>query len=516
MSENARRLLALFEGSPDAHGTYSAERATAVAGKVEIKSSAVTVRAPTTEELWDAHLAGKTPLGIIPLRGDDTIVWGCGDIDDYSVNHAEMVAKIKRYDLPLILTKSKSGGAHLFLFLSSPTPPAVVQVWLRHQMARLGYGDAEVFPKQTKILREKGDTGNWIVMPYLGQTQEAIRPNGGAMTTEEFIREAERLRVSPDKLSVDHWHPGKMQVNGHAPEPGKPLWDGPPCLEHLVQAGFPEGTRNKGLFALGIYCRKRWPDEWQVRLEHLNQSAMRPPLSADEVVATCRSLERKDYQYSCQDIPLVNHCNAPLCRTRLHGVGGGDGGTLPTISGLSVLETEPPIWFMDIGEERIELSTAQLMSYREFQVRCTEQLYQVMRTLKQDTWLRMVAKAMETVTRIEVAEDTTNLGQFREVLEEFCTNRTQGSRPEDMFSRRAFLSQEDGRYYFRIQDLQRQVDNSGMKLGRNSIVSRIKDLGGDKKFFNVKGKGINTWWIPQEQVQATPRTDPPSLKPEVM
>ncbi len=330
------------------------------------------------------------------------------------------------------------------------------------------------------------------------------------MTVQEFVREAERIRISPDRLKVEHWNPAKKN------EPGKPLWDGPPCLEHLVQAGFPEGTRNKGLFALGVYCRKRWPEEWQVRLEQFNQSAMRPPLPADEVVAICRSLDKKEYNYQCSDIPLVNHCNSPLCKTRPYGINGGDGGTIPEISGLSVLETEPPIWFMDIGEDRIELSTVQLMNFRDFQLKCVERLHLVMRSLKQDTWHRMVGKAMEKVSRIEVAEDTTELGAFREVLEEFCTNRTQGSRPEDMFSKRAYWSEEEGRFYFRIQDLQKQVEKTGTKMGRNAIASKLRDLGGDKKFFNVKGKGLNTWWIKDDQVTATPKVDPPALKPEVM
>lgn len=515
MSEESRRLLSLFEGSPDAHGTYSIERTTAVAGKVEIKSSALTLREPASEKLWDEHLAGKTPLGVIPLRYDDTIVWGCGDVDDYTVNHAELVEKIRALDLPLVLTKSKSGGAHLFLFLSSPASPAVIQVWFRHQMARLGYGSAEIFPKQTKILRDKGDLGNWIVMPYLGQTQESIRPSGGSMTVVEFIREAERIRISPDQLAVEHWHPGKMNGAGK-PEKGKPLWDGPPCLEHLVSAGFVQGTRNKGLMGLGVYCKKRWPTEWQVKLEQFNQSAMRPPLPSDEVAGIIKSLDKKTYNYSCNDIPLVNHCNSPLCKTRQHGIDGGDGGTIPEISGLSVLETEPPLWFMDIGEERIELTTDQMLNFRQFQFVCVEKLHQVMTHLKQETWSRMLGRAMASVSRIEVAEDTTELGAFREIVEEFCTNRTRGSRPEDMFSKRAFYSEEEGRFYFRIQDLQKMVDRNGMKMGRNLIASRLRDLGGDKKFFNVKGKGVNCWYIPHDQVAATPKVEPPALKPEVM
>lgn len=29
--------------------------------------------------------------------------------------------------------------------------------------------------------------------------------------------------------------------------------DGPPCLQALMRQGFPEGTRNNGLFNIGVY-----------------------------------------------------------------------------------------------------------------------------------------------------------------------------------------------------------------------------------------------------------------------
>ena len=513
MSEEARALLSLFEGSSEAHGTYRSEGTSALAGKVEIKSSARTIREPTTEELWDGHLRGETPLGVIPLRRDDTVIWACGDVDEYDVSHSELASKIKRLQLPLIVTRSKSGGAHVFLFLSSPTSPAVVQVWMRAQMAKLGHGSCEVFPKQTRILRERGDLGNWIVMPFLGKTQQAIRPAGGEMTVQEFIREAVRLRTSPSVLAMAP----QKHTNGSGEAHDVLVGDGPPCLQHLVAAGFPEGTRNKGLFALGIYCRKRWPQDWQRHLEEFNQTAMRPPLLSDEVQQVVQSLQKRDYQYSCQDIPLVSHCNAPLCRTRLHGI-GGEGGDIPSVSGLAVLETDPPIWFLDIGEERLELSTDELITYRLFQKVCIERLHQVWRTLKQDTWLRMVATAMQTVARIEVSSDVKSGGQFRELLEEFLTNRARGDRAEDLFSRRPWLSEEEDppRYYFRMQDLQRHVQRSGTQMSRSHMTSRIRELGGDRKFLNIKGRGLNTWWVEQDVVAAPPKIDPPPLRSEVM
>ena len=39
---------------------------------------------------------------------------------------------------------------------------------------------------------------------------------------------------------------------------------GPPCLQDLLSQGaLAEGGRNNGLFNIGVYLRKRYPEDWQ-------------------------------------------------------------------------------------------------------------------------------------------------------------------------------------------------------------------------------------------------------------
>ena len=65
-----------------------------------------------TDTLWQNHLEGKEPsLGIIPIRDDSTCSWGCIDVDTYPLEHNKIVEKIRRLELPLIVCRSKSGGA---------------------------------------------------------------------------------------------------------------------------------------------------------------------------------------------------------------------------------------------------------------------------------------------------------------------------------------------------------------------------------------------------------------------
>jgi hypothetical protein len=62
--------------------------------------------------------------------------------------------------------------------------------------------------------------------------------------------------------------------------------------------------------------------------------------------------------YTCKQEPLHSHCNKALCKTRKYGIGSGQG--TATIGGLTVVESEPPVWFVDVDGSRLELSTKQL------------------------------------------------------------------------------------------------------------------------------------------------------------
>ena len=55
----------------------------------------------------------------------------------------------------------------------------------------LGYEGSEIFPKQTEILVERGDTGNFLNLPYHNETKGlryAINDNGSSCTLEEFFQ----------------------------------------------------------------------------------------------------------------------------------------------------------------------------------------------------------------------------------------------------------------------------------------------------------------------------------------
>ena len=79
------------------------------------------------------------------------------------------------------------------------------------QMAKaLGYEGSEVFPKQTQIFMDRGDTGNFLNLPYHGGIRGlryAIKAGGEAASLESFYSiydEWVQTREQVENLKVKH------------------------------------------------------------------------------------------------------------------------------------------------------------------------------------------------------------------------------------------------------------------------------------------------------------------------
>ena len=108
----------IFEGLTIAYGQYQ-KGENGENGKQ--KGKAFIVRQQVTRELFENHIKGVGPaLGIIPITEKNNCKWGCIDIDQYTgFNHQELLDKIAEKKLPLVVCRSKSGGAHVFLFIKN-------------------------------------------------------------------------------------------------------------------------------------------------------------------------------------------------------------------------------------------------------------------------------------------------------------------------------------------------------------------------------------------------------------
>jgi hypothetical protein len=495
MEKLAEQFLDIFDGLDRAYGTYQINSSRADGKQI---GNAVTLRKPVTVDLWTQHLSGKQGIGIIPIKDNSHCKFGAIDIDVYTgLSIPNILKQVKHHNFPLVPCRSKSGGCHLFLFTSEEVPADILVNKLKEMAAILGYGNCEIYPRQTKILVERGDMGQWINVPYFNGVKGlryAIDENNAPISAEHFIQLVQAKRLSLQEL--------KNIIVSVKPD----LEDGPPCLQYLIAQGFPDGTRNDGLFNLGVYLLKSDPDNWKTKIEDYNLSYMMPPLKSMEVQGVVKSLEKKDYFYTCDKAPIVSYCNKALCMTRKYGIGIVG---VPVLSSLTKYNCTPPIWFVNVdGDRRLELITEDLQNQVRFQKRCIESLNFMPPIIPKNNWQQLMQKLLESVTIIEAPVDASPSGQLLEYLEKFCTSKAQAQVIDEMLLGKPFT--KNGRHFFRMSDFMAYLERQHFREFKvNKITSIIKqDLKAEHHFVILKGKGVNCWSIVEYKSQTESQSVP--------
>ncbi|MBV1830529.1 hypothetical protein HNW77_06435 [Komagataeibacter sp. AV436] len=199
-------MFRLFVGNDAGHGTYmaAASEPTPIGQKVEIKGTArtITTSGPTAD-LWQQHLNGTRPLGVIPVMPTGTCHWAGIDIDKYDMIHADIVKALAERNLPGIVCRSKSGGAHILFFFSEPINAGKVMAKLKGMVSDLGWPiETEVFPKQAVP-----NIGNWLNMPYFDAehgTRYAVGQDGRGLSLYQFLKTAEAGRITEAQFDTLH------------------------------------------------------------------------------------------------------------------------------------------------------------------------------------------------------------------------------------------------------------------------------------------------------------------------
>ena len=115
------KFINIFEGSYSAYGQTRKTEEFDERGKHKTRS--FIIKKTPTKQMFQEHLNGKDPaLGIIPINEENKCKWACIDIDLYNgFDHKELIKKIRQHNFPLLVCRSKSGGAHVFLFTDNFT-----------------------------------------------------------------------------------------------------------------------------------------------------------------------------------------------------------------------------------------------------------------------------------------------------------------------------------------------------------------------------------------------------------
>ena len=498
----------IFEGNNSAYGQLILSGATNDKGKADGK--AFIKRQPVTDNLWEDHLAGKDPaLGVIPINENNECKWGCIDVDVYNVDHLVLMRNIKGLSFPLVTFRSKSGGAHLFLFTKEFIPASLMQSKLKAMADALGYAGSEIFPKQTEILVERGDTGNFLNLPYHGGVRGlryAIKAGGEAASLESFYS------------IYDEWAQTREQVEEIVVKETKvqeAFEQGPPCLNKLAVDGFGEGSRNNSLFNIAVFCKKAFED-WENQVGQYNQKYMDPPLSYQEVQLVIKSVTKKGYdKYRCKEQPICGVCNAAKCRTKKFGVGFEEE-QMPELDTLTKITSNPPQWFLNVGGKRVELKTEQLHNPNLFAIAVLDQANVVSPIPKAQDWREVYLKTlMQNLQEIEPLESLDPINQIVNLLYDFTVNRPAARTKEDMLNKMSWT--DEGFTYFRMDDFYSFCKRNNWEMDKiktGNLIKTLKDIFEDEirmtlknqtpRVIKIKAMRKTKPEISQEKYQETP------------
>ena len=473
----------IFEGLTIAYGQY--QKGDVAANGNKQKGKAFIVRKNVSDDLWEKHLQGEGPaLGIIPITEDNTCRWGCIDIDEYNFDHSKLIQSIRTFNFPLIVCRSKSGGAHVFLFTKENIPASLMQSKLKQMSKVLGYEGSEIFPKQIEILVERGDTGNFLNLPYYNGTKGlryAINDIGSSCTLEEFY---ELYNVySRTKKEVE-----EIKIEEKKVEEAFSL--GPPCLNKLASTGFGEGSRNNALFNISVYYKQSSPDTWEDEIVKANIKYMTPPLSNSEVQQLIKSINRKGYdKYRCKDAPINSVCQSGLCRTKRFGVGFGEE-EMPILGNLTKYTSNPPQWFLDVGDKRIELKTEQLYSSPLFALACLDQANLVVPVPKAKDWKELFLKPMmQNLQQIEPLQSLDPINEITGLLQDWTTNRQSARTLDDIFNKLPFTEGEFT--YFRLEDFYAFCKKNNWEMDKiktGNLLKRLEDIFVEETRLRIKSQ----------------------------
>jgi hypothetical protein len=450
---SVKKLQELFIGLDRAHGTYAIDDS--IEGE-KVSGEAKTIATAPTEEMWQQHLDGTRSLGIIPICDDGTVRWAALDVDSYGTNVCATVNQfIKEHAIPFVVCRSKSGGAHVYVFFSEKIKATEVVKKLREFAKSMGYDGTEIFPKQIKL--EEGQYGNWLNMPYFQADitlRYAINRDGEQLDLDEFLALAKR-----NSLSRKQFRDLKVPTLEH------PFADGPPCCQHFSREGVSEGGRNAALLQMGVYAKIVNPDEYEDMVVEYNDKYINPPLPMRELTSTIfKSLGRRDYGYLCTQAPMAQVCNRPVCMRRKHGVGGAieerfemdidlqDLKKLVYMTPTGKVIDEPPEWEITVRGHVLRYeNVSHLMEQKKFGAQCIEKVNFYPQIIPQARWRNVIQNALDSCQTIEIPFELSPQSQTLEHLKDYLKQMSHAKNNAQLID--GLAMKVDGVYRFRLESL---------------------------------------------------------------
>ena len=496
MEKRVSQFKEIFLGLERAYGTFQPKDSLREDNKAE--GETWIRKKPLEDSLWQDHLEGAWPsLGIFPINDEDKCRWGCIDVDEYPLDHVSIAKKLAEKDLPFVVTKSKSGGAHIFLFFKDYVPASLVHNKLKELAAFMGLGNCEVFPKQERLLREGNqadwEVGSFLNMPYhngLEHTERyAFSGDGNVLSLEEFLKEVEKKSITQEDLK-------KLSLKKENSE----FADAPYCIEAYLTENktVQPGSRDNFLFQYAVYAKKKYGETYEEEVHKFHHKYFEDPLRPKEIEKIIKQADKKDWGYKCKDQPMCSFCNKSKCRIRKYGV--GDSNVVTDIGNvIQYGDNEDTIYHVTVNQEKtIGCTVEELYDQHKFRKKCLVKLGSMPSMMKREDWDYYITDIVSKAIKVKSEFEMTPEGEFRNILNRYISNQSNAMDIDDILNGQCLVDDEEKKVFFRMDQLQEYMRNRRYNvLTSNQMGIFLRNLGGDysKRKLNNKG-GQLVWWVP--------------------
>lgn len=446
----AEKFMTLFRGNNEAYGYYK------ITGEEQdrnkLTGTASTKSKPVDVKQWKEHITGIAGVGIIPITPENNCCWGCIDIDVYPINHKEILTKFKEFKIPIVVCRSKSNGAHCFLFTKNWVAAKDMRKLLTRLAINIGHAGREIYPAQDTLKRNSNGIciGNWLNMPYFNLNTRTcvVLDKQKDLTPDEFLDYVDKQKLDGKQFEelLKEW----CSNNNAHQDISEDLKGAPPCIQTILKRGIIHGEKNTIAFNCGIYAKKRYNLDWSAKLDDLIDNHSTDKIKSRELEVVKASLQStKDYKYQCKKEPLRSFCNSAVCVCKEFGIDASE--HMPSLRNMRVVMTDPKVFYLDSDYGTIELTTDDTETLTSFRKKFCEQLVKRLPPIKNAEFGNMMTSLMDNVIHIEPPKDTDTKTIIFSALKEYLVNRISEKR-EVLKEPNGVYSASDGFVYFKLND----------------------------------------------------------------
>lgn len=394
-----RQFHELFAGRDDVYGQWTPPSTDVTSERGKVGGDYSFPTAPVTKELYQQHLMGTKSLGIVPLMKNHTVNFFAIDIDQYKDDrlHQEVAHRVEMLGLPLMLCRSKSGGIHLYCFLSSPLSAKIARAAAQEMLSALSLPEStEIFPHSD---RSEGHS-KFINLPYFGNTRRYMGRDGSTPhSVREFLKVANDLLVDPVEFD-----PSQRNQQHEEPDTDDEWSIAPPCIQRMVAEGVDEGGRDNALMQFSMFFDRAYPDEAAERLFDANQQFLNPPLPASAVSTKARNAKRYQGKYLCKAAPMCDLCDSEACKKLEHGIGSDDAVLFDSdsnfvIDSILIIEGDDPLYICHVFGKELRLKAEQLINFSQFKLAFVRRFNMIPTQYSTKQWTEIVNTLLASAER---------------------------------------------------------------------------------------------------------------------